>query len=852
MPFKKDVTFQPLPKISVKDETDFQRAINALVDRINTDAVKLNAAFSALEQVTSGGTVIIGGNATSSSGGGGPTEGDFIGTFKTSTGAKRVEMRASDNELEFFESGLGRVRIGSNISGTISGIRVTDGGICVMGNNVATRIEMRASDNKLEFFDGGVSKLKIGSNIAGGETGISLHGIIELVADIMDTPAIFAIVDRNGGLYSGDTRAIYALVQNGVSGDGSVTIGVEASTIVTGGQGESYGIKASAQGAATNWAAYFGSGNVKIANALYVDGRAAFGGSIDSESRLLVSISESQNANSVYGVNITSENTPTAAYAKVVRGVAASAKSSGTQNFTNTIGLRAGHFAFWHAGTGTVTGAASLYLHGANDGGGTITNAYGLYIDNINQGTNNYAIYTNLGEVRFGDVVKANGSIYSLGGFISAYSRVQAGDQYNNFPGVLRLLRGDLLNPFYVDIVPGTPTANRTLTAPNASGTIALTTPPGTSGSDINWSPNGQLNVPSASPIARGVVTTDTQSFVGFKEFANGMGVGNVGGENYVRFHGQLAYGFLQSAGLTEPDKTWTLPNASGTIALTTTPGTSGTDINWTAVGQLNVPNASLSARGVVTTTTQSFRGFKEFANGIGVGNAAGENYVRFHGQLAYGFLQSAGLTEPDKTWTLPNASGTIALREVNNNFTTNQSITGTLTVSSSGAFGGSIDSESRLWVGNVASVNSGAVRAVNSSAENSPTASFSGTVVGYTASAKASGSQNFTNTVGLRAMQATFWHAGTGTVTGAAAMYLSGANTGGGTITNAYGLYVNDITQGVNNYAIYTNAGRIRFGGPVEIGNTVHNVSPTAPDRTIEIIINGVTYYIHAKTTND
>jgi hypothetical protein len=41
-------------------------------------------------------------------------------------------------------------------------------------------------------------------------------------------------------------------------------------------------------------------------------------------------------------------------------------------------------------------------------------------------------------------------------------------------------------------------------------------------------------------------------------------------------------------------------------------------------------------------------------------------------------------------------------------------------------------------------------------------------------------------------------------------------------------------------------------FSGAVSLGNTVNSVSPTAPDRTVTIVIGGTTYYLHAKTTND
>lgn len=39
---------------------------------------------------------------------------------------------------------------------------------------------------------------------------------------------------------------------------------------------------------------------------------------------------------------------------------------------------------------------------------------------------------------------------------------------------------------------------------------------------------------------------------------------------------------------------------------------------------------------------------------------------------------------------------------------------------------------------------------------------------------------------------------------------------------------------------------------GALSIGNTVNVVAPTAPNRTVTIVIGGTTYYLHAKTTND
>ena len=45
---------------------------------------------------------------------------------------------------------------------------------------------------------------------------------------------------------------------------------------------------------------------------------------------------------------------------------------------------------------------------------------------------------------------------------------------------------------------------------------------------------------------------------------------------------------------------------------------------------------------------------------------------------------------------------------------------------------------------------------------------------------------------------------------------------------------------------------GAATFAGAVTIGNTVNSVSPTSPNRTVTMVVNGVTLYLAAKTTND
>jgi hypothetical protein len=67
------------------------------------------------------------------------------------------------------------------------------------------------------------------------------------------------------------------------------------------------------------------------------------------------------------------------------------------------------------------------------------------------------------------------------------------------------------------------------------------------------------------------------------------------------------------------------------------------------------------------------------------------------------------------------------------------------------------------------------------------------------------------------------------------------------------------DVGIGTNNPAVKLEvAGQIRTEAPTggtaanwRLG-TVHTVSPTSPNRTIEVDIGGTIYYLHAKTTNN
>jgi len=84
-----------------------------------------------------------------------------------------------------------------------------------------------------------------------------------------------------------------------------------------------------------------------------------------------------------------------------------------------------------------------------------------------------------------------------------------------------------------------------------------------------------------------------------------------------------------------------------------------------------------------------------------------------------------------------------------------------------------------------------------------------------------------------------------------------AGINSGGNN-----NFVIRDSTAGVNALIIsstglavtgtLSTTGAATFAGAVTIGNTVNTVSPTSPNRTITMVVNGVTLYLAAKTTND
>jgi hypothetical protein len=186
----------------------------------------------------------------------------------------------------------------------------------------------------------------------------------------------------------------------------------------------------------------------------------------------------------------------------------------------------------------------------------------------------------------------------------------------------------------------------------------------GTSGTSFNISSVGDthtFNLPTASSSDSGALSnTDWTTF-------NNKGTGDLKADGSVpltanwnvgayeitanKFIGNNGFGFnvglggsLVSASTSGSAKTWTLPNTTGTIALTT-----------------DIPSVSgfLKADGTVPLTANWNVGAYEITANKFIGN----NGFGFNVGLG-GSLVSASTSTSAKTWTLPNITGTIALIE--------------------------------------------------------------------------------------------------------------------------------------------------------------------------------------------
>jgi hypothetical protein len=369
------------------------------------------------------------------------------------------------------------------------------------------------------------------------------------------------------------------------------------------------------------------------------------------------------------------------------------------------------------------------------------------------------------GTKTFSDATKNNGGIFLQ----NASSNSLAG--YMNLGGLTNGVKftsgGGVSNSFTLPSATG-----YTFTFPNATGTLALTSDiPSITGLVPYTGATGSVNLGAYLLTASGVdsvgyTARGSGTLSGYLIIKQGTTyLGNVVGYNSINANARK-YVFISDVDGTNyksaifelssltnnTDRTYTLPDASGTIALVggsgvgtvtsvaaLTIGTSGTDVSSTVANStttpvitLNIPSASATNRGLVTTTTQTLAGVKTFSSNskfdgaILLKNNVASSLAGYVGLSALSFSGNKGINIDFDTYsigfyfngtlpynyTFPNANGTVALTsdipDVSGYVTliTAQTITGAKTFTSalngtSAVFSSSVTASNGVLIGN-------------------------------------------------------------------------------------------------------------------------------------------------------
>lgn len=156
-------------------------------------------------------------------------------------------------------------------------------------------------------------------------------------------------------------------------------------------------------------------------------GNFGIGASPTDDSKINLQTSMNISSGEYFGIKNRITFTPSSDYSDVLYGLSSGAYTGTGYNYSGQVrGLQG---VIRHNGTGTVSIGEGLNVQaGVGENGGTITTlrgisistfrlsgtvntATGLYIANVVEGTQNYAIYTNLGSVHFGDSVDISGGL---------------------------------------------------------------------------------------------------------------------------------------------------------------------------------------------------------------------------------------------------------------------------------------------------------------------------------------------------------------------------------------------------------------------------------------------------------
>ena len=213
-------------------------------------------------------------------------------------------------------------------------------------------------------------------------------------------------------------------------------------------------------------------------------------------------------------------------------------------------------------------------------------------------GTATRQIDSTLGGLKY---ISTAGTTSAVGTAVLQLGNATASGTANNEKGVIRLYGTGAT--YYTDIVSGTPTANRTITLPNKTGTVALTSDVTDSKVTVEDAINNQIYYPilatGTGTATRQVDITGEFKYGRTAEYTSdgvthpgkaSLVLGNLNGLGNGKRIGAISlagtnqfYSTILSTTLTT-DRTITLPNKDGTIALTSDI-TDAAEIFWATYG---------------------------------------------------------------------------------------------------------------------------------------------------------------------------------------------------------------------------------------------------------------------------
>ena len=236
------------------------------------------------------------------------------------------------------------------------------------------------------------------------------------------------------------------------------------------------------------------------------------------------------------------------------------------------------------------------------------------------------------------------------------------------------VFEGSTANAYETTLTVTDPTADRTLTLPNETGTILTTA--STISPTVNTLTIGSTSIAlgaTASTIAGLTSLTATTLYAGADGAANAVSIGTAG----LVFEGSTADGYETTISVVDPtaDRAINFPNAAGTVALLTSlSATAGSGLTYNsstgAFGTSNIPNAQLqnntitlgSSSVALGGTLSTLSGISSFScdqittkdNGFRIQDNADTSK-----QLAFECSGISGSTT--RTLTVPDDSGTIS-----------------------------------------------------------------------------------------------------------------------------------------------------------------------------------------------